>query len=349
MRFERRENRSPALVLVAPLTAVVVALAIAGVLIAIAGAPVLAAYKAILVGSLGSRLALTEMLTRATPLIFTGLAAAVAFRARVWNIGGEGQFYAGAVAVAAVSAPLLGHLPGIAQIPLLLLAGALAGMVLLLVPLWLRLRYSVDEVVTTLLLNFVAVLVVSMLVDTVMKDPMAFGWPQSIPLDEDGMLPKLVSKSRLHLGLLIGVTLALVVHFVQSRTVFGIQSRAMGLNPGAALYAGIPATRTMVIVALISGGLAGMAGAVEVMGLQGYVTTTLSPGYGYSGIVVAMLANLHPIGVIVAAIFTAIMFVGADAMGRSLGVPSYIADVTVALSLISMLMAVFLTQYRIRK
>ncbi|MDH6266220.1 ABC-type uncharacterized transport system permease subunit [Rhizobium sp. SG_E_25_P2] len=349
MRFERREHRPLALVVATPLIAIAAAMAIAGVLIAIAGAPVLEAYWLILKGAYGSRLSATETLTRAAPLILTGLAAAVAFRARLWNIGGEGQLYLGAIAVAWMSSHLLGDLHPAVQIPLLLVFGAIAGMVLLLAPLWLRLRFSVDEVVTTLLLNFVAVLFVSMLIDTVLKDPMAFGWPQSQSVTDQAMLPKLLSRSRLHLGLVIAIALAFVLHFVQSRTVFGMQSRAAGLNPQGAVFAGVPLGRTLVIVACLSGGLAGLAGAIEVMGVKGYVTTDLSPGYGYSGIVVAMLANLNPLGVVLAGLFTATMFVGADGMSRSLGIPSYIADVIVALSLLTMLIAVFFTQYRIRR
>ena len=349
MRFERREHRPLALVLLTPLIAIVVALALAGVLIAIAGAPVFQAYGEILRGAFGSRLATTETLTRAVPLIMTGMAAAVAFRAQVWNIGGEGQFYLGAIAVAAASSQLFGDMPGIFQIPLLLVVGAAAGALLLLIPLWLRLKFSVDEVVTTLLLNFVAILFVSMLIDTVLKDPLGFGWPQSEAVADPAVLPKLVARSRLHIGLVIAIVLALVVAFVQSRTVFGMQSRAAGLSPAGAKFAGIPFARTLIIVALISGGFAGMAGAIEVMGVQGYVTTDMSPGFGYSGIVVAMLANLNPIGVVFAAIFIATMFVGADGMSRAMGVPSYIADVTVALSLLSMLVALFFAQYRIRK
>jgi simple sugar transport system permease protein len=349
MRFERREHRPLALVIATPLIAILAALAISGVLIAIAGAPVLEAYWRILKGAFGSRLSATETLTRATPLMLTGLAAAVAFRARLWNIGAEGQLYLGAIAVAAASSHLLGGFPPVIQIPALLVLGAIAGMVLLLVPLWLRLRFSVDEVVTTLLLNFIAVLFVSMLIDTVLKDPAAFGWPQSQSVADAAMLPKLLSRSRLNLGLVIAVVLAFLLHFVQSSTVFGIQSRAAGLNPAGAVFAGVPLGRTLVIVACISGGLAGLAGAVEVMGVKGYVTTDLSPGYGYSGIVIAMLANLHPLGVVLAALFTAAMFVGADGMSRSMGIPSYIADVTVALSLLTMLAALFFTQYRIRR
>ena len=222
-------------------------------------------------------------------------------------------------------------------------------MILLIIPLWLRLKFSVDEVVTSLLLNFVAVLVVSMLIDGPLKDPLAFGWPQSQAVPDAALLPKLVFRSRLHWGFGIALVLAFVVHFVQSRTVFGLKSRAAGLSPEGAVFAGVPLARTLLLVACLSGGLAGLAGAVEVMGVKGYVTTDLSPGFGYSGIVVAMLAGLHPLGVVLAALFTATMFVGADGMSRALKIPSYIADVTVALSLITMLVAVFFAQYRIRR
>ncbi|MEK1928245.1 MAG: ABC transporter permease, partial [Pararhizobium sp.] len=209
MRFERREKRPLYLLVLTPLLAVIAALALSGILIAIAGAPVLDAYWRILVGAFGSRLSATETLTRATPLMLTGLAAAVAFRARLWNIGAEGQFYLGAIAVAAASAKLFGNLPAPALIPLLLMTGALAGMVLILVPLWLRLRFSVDEVVTSLLMNFVALLFVSMLIDGVLKDPLAFGWPQSQSVSDHAMLPKLVARSRLHIGLAIAIALAM--------------------------------------------------------------------------------------------------------------------------------------------
>ena len=349
MRFERREQRSLALTLLTPLIAILAALGLAGILIAIAGAPVLEAYGKIVTGAFGSRLSATETLTRATPLMLTGLAAAVAFRARLWNIGAEGQFYLGAIAVAAVGSQFLGNVPGPIAIPVLFIVGAIAGMILLLIPLWLRLRFSVDEVVTSLILNFIAVLFVSMLIDNVLKDPLAFGWPQSQSVPDAAMLPKLLARSRLHIGLVVAIALAVIIHFVQSRTVFGLQSRAAGLNPRGAVFAGVPLASTLVKVACISGGLAGLAGAVEVMGVKGYVTTDLSPGFGYSGIVVAMLANLNPLGVVLAALFTATMFVGADGMSRSMGIPTYIADVTVALSLITMLVALFFAQYRIRR
>ena len=349
MRLERRPHVPLGLALAAPIIAVAASLLMTGGLIALAGAPVLDAYRRILIGAFGSQLSVTETLTRATPLILTGLAAAVAFRVRLWNIGGEGQFYVGALTAAALGSKFGLPWPSVALIPALMLAAAVAGALLLLIPLALRLRFGVDEVVTTLLLNFVAVLFVSMMIEGSLKDPLAFGWPQSVPITGYAALPKLMARSRLHIGLLVAIGLALLVWVIQARSLFGLESRVAGLNPNAARFAGVSLSRVLMTVACLSGGLAGLAGAIEVLGVKGYVSKDLSPGFGYTGIVVAMLAGLHPVGVILAALFVATLFVGADGMSRALGVPSFIADVIVSLSLLTMLVALLFTNYRIRR
>lgn len=347
MRLERRETVPLALVATAPLVAIFAALVLAAGLIGAAGVNPLSAYAEMLRGALGSRLSITEMLTRATPLILTGLAAAVAFRARLWNIGGEGQFYVGALVTAWIGHSL--GLPGPIGVAVLMVCGMAAGAVLLAGPAYLRLRFGVDEVVTTLLLNFIVILFVGLMIEGPLRDPLAFGWPQSVPVDGDYRLPDLVPRTRLHIGLLFAIAAAGVVWLVLTRTVFGVETRAAGLNARAAAFAGISLPRTIMGVALVSGALAGLAGAVEVMGVTGGVTTTMSPGFGYAGIVVAMLAALHPAGVVAAAIFVATVFVGADAMSRATGVPSFIADVIVALSLLTMLVALLFTTYRLRR
>jgi simple sugar transport system permease protein len=349
MRLERRAHVPLSLALVAPFAAVVVSMALAGGLIALSGAPVFEAYRRLFASAFGSSLAITETLTRATPLLLTGLSAAVAFRARLWNIGAEGQFYLGALAAAALGSNDGLHWPAAALIPALLIGGAIAGALLLLAPLALRLRFGVDEVVTTLLLNFIAVLFVSMMIEGPLRDPLAYGWPQSVPIVGDAVLAKLVPRSRLHIGLLIAIAAALALWLLQARTVFGLESRAAGLNASAARFAGVSLSGVLVAVACLSGGVAGLAGAIEVLGVKGYVTTDLSPGFGYTGIVVAMLAGLHPLGVMAAALFVAAMFVGADGMSRAVGVPSFIADVIVSLSLLTMLVALLFTQYQVRR
>ena len=328
----------------APVGAVAVTLAISSLLVAWAGAPVGRAYALLLEGGFGSRFALTETLTRATPLILTGLAAAVAFRARLYNIGGEGQLYAGALAAVAV-----GGLHGGSGFdaspwllfPLMMVAAALAGALLLLGPALMKSRLGVDEVVTTLLLNFIVLLLVSGHARRPDEGP-----------DGDGLAAERGVAGRLQLGKLdraqprahgaaVGAGVAVALWALLKFTTTGFEIRAVGANARAAAFAGMPVGWVRVKVALLSGALAGLAGAIEVAGRTGYVTLDMSPGYGYTGIVIAMLAVLNPLGVVAAAVFVAGILVGADSMSRAVAVPTYIADVIVA-ALIAMLVATML-------
>lgn len=347
MRLEPRGERSLVLTLGFPLLALLAAALFAALLVMLAGANPFTVFALILKGSLGSRFAVMETLTRATPLIFTGLAAAVAFRARLWNIGGEAQFYAGAVMTVVLGTGLL-PLPAPVLLPVLMLAAMLGGAAILYAPALMKTRFGVDEVVTTLLFNFIFLLLVSLLLEGPLKDPMGLGWPQSKKVVEAAQLPRLVKGLRLHWGFVLALSAAAVVWFIDRKTVLGYEMRAVGHNARAAQFAGIPVARVIARTALISGGLAALGGFSEVAGLKGNLTLDLSPGFGYTGIVVAMLALLHPLGVIAAAIFVAAVFVGADAMSRSAGVPSYIAHVMVASALLTMVTAVMFTRYRLR-
>jgi simple sugar transport system permease protein len=351
MRLEKRAQSSRALLLAAPFAAVAVTLCISSLLVLWAGAPVGRTFALLLQGGFGSVFALSETLTRAVPLILTGLAATVAFKARLFNIGAEGQLYAGALAAVALGGMHGGsglEWPAWVLFPLMMAAAALAGALILLGPALLKARLGVDEVVTTLLFNFIILLLVSAMLDGPMKDPGAMGWPQSVALQGELELSKLVEKTRIHTGLLWGVALSFLLWVCLNFTTLGFDIRAVGANPRAAAFAGVPVTRTVVSVALISGALAGLAGAIEVAGRTGYVTLDMSPGYGYSGIVIAMLAGLHPLGVLAASVLVAGMLVGADSMSRAIGVPTYIADVIVAASLIAMLVATMFADYRVR-
>ncbi len=347
MRLEPREHQSLALLVGYPVLALAFAAVVCALLVMLTGASPFQGFGLMLKGALGTQFAFFETLTRATPLIFTGLAAAVAFRAKLWNIGAEAQLYMGAVMTVVLGTGLL-PLPWPILWPVLMVSAMIGGALVLSVPTFLKTRFGVDEVVTTLLLNFIVLLFVSMLLEGVLKDPMGLGWPQSKKVIADAQLPKLVQGKRLHLGFVIAVLAALAVWIVDRKSALGYEMRAVGHNAKAAHFAGIPVNRVLAKTALLSGGLAGLAGWSEVTGLKGNLTLDLSPGFGYSGIVVAMLALLHPIGVVAAAIFVAAVFVGADAMSRTAGVPSYIAHVMVAVSLLSMVTAIMLTRYRLR-
>lgn len=351
MRLEKRAAVPPAALLLAPLAAIGATLLASSLLVLWAGAPVGPTWMAVLRGGFGSVFAWTETLTRAIPLIFTGLAVTVAFQARLFNIGAEGQLYAGALAAIAVGGLHGGtgfELPPALLFAGMLAAAALAGALLLLGPALLKARLGVDEVVTTLLLNFVVLLGVSALLDGPLKDPTAMGWPQSVALKEELELGKLVAGTRLHTGLLGAVACAGALWALLRYSLPGFGIRATGANARAAAFAGVPVTRTVVLVAMLSGALAGLAGAVEVAGRAGYVTLDMSPGYGYTGIVIAMLAGLRPLAVIAAAVFVAGTLVGADSMSRAMNVPSSIADVVVAAALLCVLVAALLAQYRVR-
>jgi simple sugar transport system permease protein len=346
VRLEARAEVSRGLQIAAPFGAIAFTLVVCSLLVAWSGAPVAGAYLLLLEGAAGSAFAISETLTRATPLIITGLAVTVAFRAKLYNIGAEGQLYVGALAAVAVANAGL-SLPS-AIVSLLVVAAAMvAGALLLVGPALLKTRFHVDEVVTTLLLNFIALLFVSMMLDGPMKDPTALGWPQSVAIPEELELGKLAERSRVHWGLLIALALAAVVWIIDRFSAFGFEMRAVGANARAAAFAGMPVQAVVLKTALLSGALAGLAGCIEVMGRAGYVTLDMSPGYGYSGIVIAMLAQLNPLGVVAAAIFVAGILVGADSMSRAIAVPTYIADVIVAASLIAMLVATMLARYRI--
>jgi ABC-type uncharacterized transport system permease subunit len=287
------------------------------------------------------------MLTRATPLIFTGLAATLAFRAKLWNIGAEGQLYLGAMAAVAVGTGWISG-PPILLIPMILIAGALAGALGMAGPAYLKTRFGADEVVTTLLLNFIILIFIQMMLEGPLKDPMGMGWPQSSPVVDNAILPQILPRMRLHYGLVIALVAAVIAHVMLSKSVWGLKLRAVGENAAAALHAGIGVKRTLMSAALISGAVAGLAGVSEVAGLRGYLTNDLSPGYGYTGIVVAMLAGLSPLGVVIAALFIASVFVGADTMSRAMGVSSYLADLVVSMSLICVLIGGFIARFTIK-
>jgi simple sugar transport system permease protein len=346
MRLEPIANPSLARSTLPPVLAIAATVIVASLLAMLAGANPFAVLGLILKGAAGSKFAVLETLNRATPLIFTGLAVAVAFRARLWNIGAEAQLYAGALMTVVLGT---GALPWSATglLPLLVVVSMLAGAAVLLVPALLKVRFGVDEVVTTLLFNFIFLLFISLLLEGPLKDPMGMGWPKSERLIAEARLPRIVEGLRLHWGFALALISAALVWVIQRRTTLGYEMRAVGLNREAARFAGIPVNAVLIKTALLSGGLAALAGFSEVAGVKGSLTLDLSPGFGYTGIIVAMLALLNPLGVIAAALFVAGIFVGADSMSRAVGVPTYLADIMLATALLLMVLAILLTRFRV--
>ncbi len=344
-RLETRETTPTWLRLALPLFAIAATLLICAGLVALAGADVLTAYRHLLLSAVSSRFDFVETLVKATPIAFTGLAVAVAFRAKFWNIGAEGQLLAGAMAAAFIGGRA--GLPAWSLVPLMLAGGMAAGAAWALLPAMLKTRYKVDDVVTTLLLNFIMFYLMMALVDGPWKDPLS-GYPDSPDIRMEAEFPILLAGTRLHLGVLLALLAAPLSWFLMSRTTLGFNIRAVGENPKAARYAGIKIPMVITATAAVSGALAGLAGVSEVGGIHFQVMAGLSPGYGYTGIVIATLALLHPLGVLPASFFFAVIITGAEAMSRATGVPVFLADVFQGVALICMLIAILFTRYRIR-
>ena len=304
---------------------------------------VLHALAAFWRGSLGSEYAIVSAtLVRATPLIFTGLAVAIAFRAGVFNIGADGQFLAGATAAAALG--WLGAAwPASAQrfvgLPLTIVVGAICGAGWAGIAAWLRRRFGVLEVISTLMLNFIALDAVAYLVRGPLQEPSRV-YPQTAELPASWHLPKLIPASRLHVGFALAVLTALVAAWVVRATASGFRLRAIGANVWAAASAGrIDVGRVSTRVFLVSGAMAGAAGAVEVTGVTFSLYENISPGYGYTAIAVALLAGLDPLWVIASSILFGALEAGAAGMQRDAGVPAVVATLVEAVIVLLVLAA----------
>ena len=297
------------------------------------------ALTALFDGSLGSAYALTSgTLVRATPLILTGLSVAIAFRAGVFNIGAEGQLLAGASAATAVTAiPILAQSSSAAWIGLA--AGAIAGAAWAGIGAVLRARFHVLEVISTILLNFVALYMVGFLVRGPLQEPLHI-YPQSATLGLNARLPRILPASRLHAGFLIALATAIVAWWLFRYSAAGFRLRVVGANPVAARIAGeIDVDRTTTRAFIVSGALAGLAGAIEVAGVTFALYENLSPGYGYTGIAVALLARLDPLGVVASGLLFGALEAGASAMQRDAGVPSVVVSMIEAIVLLGLIVA----------
>ena len=312
--------------------------------IILAGANPVEAYAAYLVLPLTSQFTLLEVLVTATPIMLTGTAVAIAFRAGYWNIGAEGQLLLGAIAAAGVGM-LVGDLPPILALPLMIAGGAVAGAGWALAPALLRVRFGIDEVVTTLLLNPVALLLVNGLLHGPWRDPET-GFPESPRIAASAEFPTLIDRSRLHLGFLVALLVLAAAWYVIARTPTGLRLRAAGLSPHGARFAGIEVGRVLLGAALVSGAVAGIAGVSEVAGIQNRLTGGLSPGYGYTGIVVATLGTLTLPGVAIAALFLGDLTVGASSAARSLGIPSQLGAVVQGVLLLTTIALLALRRHR---
>lgn len=329
---------------------ILAAFAISGWVISLTDHDPIESFAVMFKGAFGEKRKIWTTLMRSSPLLLTALATVIAFRAQIWSIGQEGQLFAGAMFSYAVYRGLSPDLPFPLFLTLLVLAGFFGGAMLGLLAGWLRTRFNVDIIISTVMLNFIIVTMLQFLLydQKYWMDPNHF-YPRSAIIPKDFWYPILVKGSRLHMGFLIAVVLALLIYWILKKTPYGYDLRALGANPVATQFKGINVNRLILITMFLSGGLAGLAGVGELFGVHHNLNMDVSPGYGYTGIIIAMLAELHPIFVIFAAIFFGGLINGSVILVTSTGVHTSIIFVIQSLVLISVLVSRALMKYRIRR
>lgn len=299
---------------------ITLALAVSAILISIAGVSPIQAYGAMWQGAFGSEFAIGNFLTRTTPLIFTGLAVAFAFRCNLLNIGAEGQLYMGGLAAVLVGIYITG-LPSMMHIALAVFAAAVGGAIWGGIAGYLKSSRGINEIISTIMLNFIAIFLVSYLIQGPIAEPPGF-FHQTALIQDTAQLPKLMPKSDLSIAIIMAVIFALMLSYMLWRTPFGLKLRSVGLAPETARFSGISTNRYIFGAMAISGGAAGLAGGTEILGNQHRMLDFFSPGYGFDGIVVAFLGRSDPIGVVLAAMLFAALRVGANQMQRETGLPA---------------------------
>ncbi|MCS7247411.1 MAG: ABC transporter permease [Anaerolineales bacterium] len=303
-----------------PPIAILIALLLGAVVLWLAGYDPLIAYRAMWQGAFKDLTAVTEVLIKATPLIFIGAGLAIAFRCSIWNIGAEGQFYLGAIAATAAGI-YLGSLPRAILMPLVLLLGIAGGAMWGMLAGFLKNRFGANEVVTTIMLNYIAIFITGFLVTGPMIETKGL-FPQTPRISENAWLPRFLPPTRLHLGFIIALLLAIILYILLFKTSIGYTIRAVGTNAEAARYAGINVQNNILLAMGISGGAAGLAGAVEVAAISYRLYQLISPGYGFDGIAVSLLVGNNPLGVIFSGILFGALRSGSEVMQMNARVPS---------------------------
>lgn len=302
-----------------PVAAVVSALLVGALIILLSGANPIQAYSALLKGALGSTNSIAEIIVHATPLILTGLAVAFAFKSGVFNIGGDGQILMGALLATIVGVYIQG-LPMWIHLPLAVLAGFIGGAIWMIIPGYLYIKLNVNSIISTIMLNWVAYFQVMYLVNGPIRDETS--WTnQSYKVAESAQIPLLIAKTRAHYGFVMAIIAGILIYLILTKTVLGFKIQAVGENTEAATYGGINKIKNILIASTISGGLAGIAGMSEITGVYHRLLIEVSPGIGYTAVVIALLGRNNPFGVILSSILFAVLKVGSQMMQQQTGIP----------------------------
>lgn len=345
--LEKREDVGLGQQLLALAVALLAALIVMAILMIMAGANVLEGYAALYEGAFGSAQAFVATLVKATPLILTGLATTIAFRGRIWNIGVEGQLYAGAI-VAYWASITLDSLPPLALFFVILLAGMVGGALWASIASVIKVKFEVNEIITTVLLNYIILYLLSWLLSGPWRDPESY-YQHSPQIAEATRFWVILQNSRLHIGFVVAIVVAILVYLILEKTPLGYEIRAFGNNPRASRFQGTNVGALVIIIMLISGAIAGLAGTGELFGIHHRLKADISLGYGFTGIIIAMLAGLHPLAVVPTAILFSGLINGSFMLQITTGVPSSLVVIMQAVVLLFLLAARAILAYRVRR
>ena len=347
LKLEARSQPSPAWTYGSPLLALAVTVLIGVLLFVALGKDPVAGLRVFFWDPIKSPYALGELTVKATPLLLIALGLAVCFRSNVWNIGAEGQYVLGAIAASGVA--LMADKGSSSWIVLpVILAGILGGMFWAGITAWLRDRFNANEILVSLMLVYVAVMLLSFIVSGPWKDPQGYNFPQSRTFDAATRIPRLFAGSRVSIGIFIALAGVACVWVFLFRTRAGFAQQVGGLAPAAARYAGFSSRRALWVALLVSGGMAGLAGALEVAGPIGQLTPYVPVGYGFAAIIVAYVGRLHPLGMVLSAVLMSMFYIGGELAQSRLGMPRSLTGVFQGLLLFTLLACDTLVNYRLR-
>jgi ABC-type uncharacterized transport system permease subunit len=346
-RLEPRVEPSQLMRYGSPLVAVALTVVTGFVLFSVLGRDPVAAFHAFFIAPVSTANGVSELLLKSSPLALCAIGLAIGFRANVWNIGAEGQLILGAIAGSALALHVP-DLPAWMLLPAMVLAGAVGGMAWAAIPAWLRTRFNTNEILTSLMLAYVAGLLLSWLVHDPWRDPEGYNFPQSKMFEDNALFPLFFEGMRLNASALIAVAAVLAAWLFVSKTFLGYQMRVAGLSDAAARYAGFSAPRTVWIGMLAGGAAAGIAGVGEVAGPLGQLVPSVSPGYGFAAIIVAFIGRLHPVGVLFASVLMSLLYLGGESAQMNLGLPAAITGLFQGVLLFYLLGSDVFIHYRLR-
>jgi len=346
--LERRAERSSAIAVASPLIAIALTLVTMAALFAILGKNPITALDVYFIEPLTDPYSLGEIAVKATPLVMIAVGLSLCYIANIWNIGAEGQFLVGAVCGSWLAVRTNGTDAGIWVLPAMLLLGALGGALYALIPAICKVRFGASEILTSLMLVYVAYYGMDYLVRGPWRDPHGLNFPTTAPFDPVATVPVLFDGSRVHAGTLVALIVVMAVAVMLGRTIMGFEIRLVGAAPKAARFSGFNADRLVLFTFAVSGALAGLAGIIEVAGPIGYLQPDISPGYGFTAIIVAFLGRLNPVGILIAGLFLALTFIGGENAEIAIKVPLDLTKVFQGILLFYVLACDSLIVHRIR-